>query len=181
MLTISDTTSPPAVTVAAPNPIYNRIVFILSLLGVIIAALMWHWHGTPNDIPCGLHTNNDCADVARSPYAEFPMGSGLPVAMWGTFGYLGLTALSFLRTLPGTLKRDRALLTLVVCGAVVATLFSLRLTYFEINPDYIGKICRWCMTSQAVILAIAIASITELVRYPRSADNTSADSHEAAL
>ena len=62
--------------------ILNRFAFILSVFGAVVAAYMWSMHSHPQDIPCGLHSN-ECLQVALSPYSRFPEGDGYPVAMWG--------------------------------------------------------------------------------------------------
>jgi uncharacterized membrane protein len=144
--------------------VLNRVAFILSVLGIVIAGYMWSMHSHPQDIPCSLHmtAQNDCRDVALSPYSRFPIGSGPPVAMWGTFGYIALTVLAFLRTTTESVKRDRQLLTLCLGLATVALGFSLWLTYIELNV--IHKICKWCMTSQGNIAGIFLLHLTDWLR-----------------
>lgn len=157
---MSTTAAPAADAPPTARPVYNRIVFVLSLLGAIVAGALWYWHAHPVDIPCGA--SGGCETVAQSPYAEFPTGSGIPVALYGALGYIALAALSFLRTLPGSAGRDRLLLGLIILGSTLGTLFSLRLTYLELYV--IHAICRWCMTSQALILGIALVSGAEWLR-----------------
>jgi uncharacterized membrane protein len=139
------------------NPLWNRLIFVFSLVGVIIAAYMWYMHAYPKDIPCG--GSGGCESVALSRYSRFPFGNGLPVAVYGTAGYLALTVLSFLRTLPGTASRDNRLLALIVLGASVGMAASLWLTYIEIF--WIKAICRWCMGSQFVMLLVFVTALTE--------------------
>lgn len=143
----------------ATVPIANRLIFVLSVLGALVAGYLWYLHATHTDIPCGL--SNGCEVVAASRYARFPEGTSGPwfVAAWGTLGYIGFATLSFLRTLESSVQRDRLLLGLLTLGAVAGTFFSLRLTYLEIYV--IHAICKWCITSQIIITAIAAISLSE--------------------
>lgn len=147
------------------NPLFNRAIFVFSFIGLLIAGYLYQMHAHPADIPCG--GSGGCETVANSPYSRFPAGDGPPVALYGTIGYLAIVILSFLRTLVGSADKprpDSVLLNLILLGAVFGTVVSLYLTYMEINPNYIGAICRWCMTSQVLILLILGLSVTEKVR-----------------
>jgi uncharacterized membrane protein len=141
--------------------ILNRLVFILSVAGLVVAAFLWSMHSHPQDIPCSLHVTpeNDCASVARSIYSRFPFGSGPPVAAWGTFGYLALATFAFLRTTTEDLKRQRFYLGLSVLCVTVGLAAALGLTYAELF--IIHKICKWCMASQGIIAAIFLLNLTE--------------------
>ena len=66
---------------AAANPLFNRTIFLLSMMGIVVAGLLWNWHAHPVDIPCG--GTQGCVEVAQSKYAAFPIGSDYPVAMYG--------------------------------------------------------------------------------------------------
>ena len=147
---------------------FNRLLFVLSLIGLLIAAYLWKMHATPSMIPCVK--GGGCATVAASPWSQFPKGTGPPVAAWGTAGYLALAGLSFLRTMP-SLRRFTALFrALVIAGALFGTLASLGLTYLELYV--IKAICAWCMGSQvliAVVLGIAIVDAV-LARKQGTAD-----------
>jgi uncharacterized membrane protein len=144
--------------------VLNRVAFILSIFGLVVAAYMWNMHSHPLDIPCGIHTTAEspCASVALSKYSRFPVGDGPPVAMWGTFGYIALAGLAFLRTMIEDTKRSRQILLLGVLLSFVAVVFSLWLTYIELNV--LHKICKWCMTSQGIIAGIFILHLTDWLR-----------------
>lgn len=143
----------------ATIPIANRLIFVLSVIGTFVAGYLWYLHAAHVDIPCGV--SNGCEVVAASKYARFPEGTSGPfyVAAWGTLGYIGFATLAFLRTLQTSVERDRVLLGLLVLGAVAGSLFSLRLTYLEIYV--IHAICKWCITSQVIIIAIAAIGLSE--------------------
>lgn len=137
------------------NLLYNRLVFVLSVIGAMVAGFLWYLHAAHVDIPCGL--SNDCATVAASRYARFPEGDGFFVAGWGTIAYIGFAALAYARTLTDSPARDRLLLGLLVLGTVAGTLFSLRLTYLELAV--LHAVCKWCVASQVIIAAVAALSI----------------------
>lgn len=130
------------------RPLLNRIVFVLSLAGMFLAIYLWKMHGTPDDIPCG--GSHDCSTIAKSPYSEFPVGSGFPVAAWGTFGYVALAMLSLART-AATPARDKFLLLASIGVSLVGTLFSLRLTAYEYS---IHTWCKYCVASQILIASL---------------------------
>lgn len=152
------------------NPIFNRGVFVFSLLGAIIAGYLWYMHGHAADIPCG--PSHGCETVALSPYSRFPFHTGPPVAAWGTFGYLGLAVLAFLRTASDSPKRDSVLLNLIVFGATLGTAASLYFTSLEFGP--IHAFCRWCIGSQIIMLIIFFLSWADrLMARPRLKGDTS--------
>ena len=144
--------------------VLNRFAFILSIFGLVVAAYMWNMHSHPQDIACGIHMTevSPCTQVALSKYSRFPVGYGPPVAMWGTFGYLGLAGLAFLRTLFEDAKRSRQLLTLGLVLATGALGFALWLTYIELYVLHL--ICKWCMTSQGIIAGIFLLHLTDWLR-----------------
>ncbi len=90
--------------------------------------------------------------------------------MYGFFGYLGIIALAFLRTLPPTRHRDQALLGLIFLAGAFGTLVALQLTYVE--AFVLHAWCKWCVASQLLILSIAVISGTEWLRQ-RSASSIS--------
>ena len=151
------TTSISSDTTAA-NPLFNRTIFLLSMLGIVVAGLLWNWHAHPVDIPCG--GTHSCLEVAQSKYASFPVGSDYPVAMYGFFGYLGIIVLAFLRTLPNIPKTDKRLLLLILLASSLGTLIALQLTFVE--AFVLHAWCKWCVASQLIILSIALISGSEM-------------------
>ncbi len=150
----------------------NRVVFVVSVVGLVIAGYLWSAHARGADIPCG--GSGGCDKVASSPYAQFPVGSGVPVAAYGAIGYLLLAVLAFARTLGGSFARDRKLLGLIVLGAAGGMLFSLYLTYIELF--LIKAICRWCIASQVMMVILFIAALRDWLRGRRHAPTRSAES-----
>jgi uncharacterized membrane protein len=142
------TTTPPSVN--SVNPKVNRAIFLCSLIGMIVAALLWKWHLNPVDIPCGA--SHGCQDVAISPYSRLPVGTGPPIAMWGTIGYLGLAALAFIRTLDIAKSYTRLISLGLLIGGIIGLAMSLRLTYLEFFV--INAICKWCIGSQILMIIV---------------------------
>ncbi len=147
------------------NPFLNRIVFIFSLLGLVIAGYLWFMHSHPQDIPCG--GSHGCEDVANSPYSRFPIGWGLPVAAYGTLGYIIMATISVLRTLPSMTGKDHQLLLINLLTAMGGTAFSFYLTYAE--AFLINHWCKWCIGSQVIILIILALSTYEWAQRNRKA------------
>jgi uncharacterized membrane protein len=146
------------------NPLYNRVMFVLSFLGVLVAGFLWYKHATHGDIPCGV--SGGCEVVANSPYARFPVGTGPYVAMWGTLGYLLLVAATFARTLQTAPKRDALLRGVALAAAAFGTAASLQLTWLEVFK--IHAICRWCVASQVIILGVLLTGVAEAVNLAAS-------------
>ena len=139
------------------NPTANRLLFVLSILGLFIAGFLWYAHSQNIDIPCG--PSHDCDIVAASPYARFPEGTGPYVATYGFFAYLGFAVLAFLRTMNESPSVDRLYLRVIVVGTILGTLCSFRLTYAELF--IIHAICKWCVASQIIIFLMAVISLVE--------------------
>jgi uncharacterized membrane protein len=145
----------------------NRAIFILSLIGMIVAALLWKWHLNPADIPCG--PSHGCQDVARSIYSRLPVGSGPPIAMWGTIGYLAIAALAFIRTLDIAKSYTRLISLGLLIGGFVGLAMSLRLTYYEFFV--INAICKWCIGSQILMLGLFSCIIIDFLAFSKFKNN----------
>ena len=146
------------------NPLFNRLVFVLSLVGLLVAAYLWKMHATPQYIPCGV--SRGCADVANSPWSQFPPGVGPPIAAYGFCGYLALAVLAFLRTLPSLAGRDPLLRGLSVAGAAFGLAASLWLTYLELFV--IKAICKWCVGSQVIIAVVFVLTLADTLSRRRA-------------
>ena len=142
------------------NPFINRLIFVFSFIGIFLAGYLWYMHAYPEDIPCG--PGGGCAEVAMSPYSQFPPGIGPPVAAFGTIGYLIICGLALFRTQNEDRKRDRMLLLGIIGVAVLGTLFSLYLTAME--AFVIKHWCKWCLGSQALIVLLTIFGVVEWLR-----------------
>jgi uncharacterized membrane protein len=88
----------------------------------------------------------------------------MEVALIGVLGYAGLLALSLAALQPGLMGlRWPAAILAVLAGTGV--LFTVYLTYLELFV--IHAICRWCVASGVIILAIFIVALLDLRRLTR--------------
>src|SRR5512138_3516775 len=99
----------------------NRIIFILSIAGVIMAIYVLQSFIRNTGIVC--LTGGGCELVRKSPIA-WPFG--IPVPAIGLVGYTGLTILAFLRTLSSNHQLttyNSSLLTAMLCIALFGVCF----------------------------------------------------------
>lgn len=119
----------------------NRLIFILSLLGLGISSFLFYEYNMAGSIFCP--TGGGCDIVRASPYSLF-LGISIPIL--GIVFYLAMAVLSVLRSY-----------TLQLLGSVVGVGFGIYLTFLEIFV--IGAICFWCVLSFTISLAILLSVI----------------------
>lgn len=123
---------------------FVKYVFaLLAVLGIVLASFALREHYREGDSPCRINDRWDCGEVNHSPYASL---AGIPVAVIGIAGYLGLGILALLR-------QWRVLLA----AAVVGLGFSLYLTHIE--KDVIRAWCIYCVGSLGVISLMTLLAI----------------------
>jgi uncharacterized membrane protein/thiol-disulfide isomerase/thioredoxin len=133
----------------------------LAAVGLGVAAYMAFVEVTGTAAVCG--PVGDCNTVQQSEYAR--LAGVLPVGVLGVVGY-GALILAWLAGVMGPVRwRDAAAVALWGM-AVVATVFSLYLTFLE--PFVIGATCAWCLTS-ALLAALILLSTTGAVVQPARA------------
>ena len=122
-----------------------RYVFgLLAVLGMVLSSLALREHYRTEDSPCHINDVWDCGEVNHSPYASL---FGIPVAVIGMAGYLGL----------GVLAMKKA--WRVVLGATVSGLaFSLYLAHIE--KDVLRAWCIYCVGSLGVITLMTLLAIS---------------------
>jgi len=129
-----------------------RTALALVLAGLGVAGYLTWTHYAGEAPICSL--SHGCEAVQSSRYAS--IGS-VPVAVLGLAGYFALLV---------TLVFDREVLRLAAAGvALVGALFSAWLTYVEIAR--IHAICQWCVTSAALMLALAAITVWRAARSSR--------------
>jgi uncharacterized membrane protein len=124
----------------------------LVLLGIGVAGYLTYVHYAAIDPVCAGGSGG-CHRVQASDYAELV---GLPVAVIGLAGYLGL-AVTLL--IPGEAGRASGM-ALALIGAG----FSLYLTYLELFV--IDAICQWCVASAVIMIALAGLTTARMLRGP---------------
>lgn len=126
----------------------------LSLAGLFVALYLYLYKiGKIGILACGT---GGCETVQLSPQARF---LGVEVSLIGVIGYSGLLILALLALQPhhsGPGSWPAKLLGYLAGGGV---LFTAYLTYLELFV--IGAICRWCVSSAAIILLIFILALRD--------------------
>jgi uncharacterized membrane protein len=121
-----------------------RYVFAaLAILGIVVSSLALREHYRTEDSPCHINDVWDCGEVNHSPYASL---FGVPVAVIGFAGYVGLGIL-------GLMRAWRVLLAATVAGLA----FSLYITHIE--KDILRVWCIYCVGSLGVITLITLLAI----------------------
>lgn len=131
---------------------YNRIIFVLSILGVVMAiyVLQSFLRGTP--IVC---VNNGC-ELVRKNAVSYPFG--IPVPAFGLVGYTFLAVFSFLRTTSENKKLLYAILGIAIFGVSFVSWFT------TMELFVIRAVCTWCAVSavnMAFIFILAIISFKQ--------------------
>lgn len=129
---------------------FNRIIFILSILGLIIAVYVFQSFLRKTSIVC---INTGCETVRNSPFSYI---FGIPVPGVGLAGYSFLAILSFLRTMSPDKRFLYGMLGISTFGVVFVSWF----TYTEIF--IIEAICTWCAVSAANMLVIFLLTFTSV-------------------
>jgi uncharacterized membrane protein len=142
--------------------IYRMSAALLSLAGLFISAYLYLYKlGKIGDLACGT---GGCETVQWSPWSQI---AGIEVSLVGVLGYAGLLALS-LAALQPTLASRRWPTTLLLTLAGIGVLFTGYLTYLELFV--IHAVCRWCVASGAIIVAILAVALLDQRRLSRKQD-----------
>jgi uncharacterized membrane protein len=140
--------------------IYRMSAALLSLAGVFVAAYLYLYKiGKIGSLACGT---GGCETVQWSPWSQI---AGVEVALVGAVGYAGLLALTLAALQPALIGRHWPA-TLLAVLAGIGVLFTVYLTYLELFV--IHAICRWCVVSGVIIVAIFIAALLDLRRLRQS-------------
>ncbi|OGG09048.1 hypothetical protein A2154_03355 [Candidatus Gottesmanbacteria bacterium RBG_16_43_7] len=118
----------------------NRIIFILSLAGMLMAIYVLQSFLRQSSIIC--LTGGGCEVVRNNP-VSYPFG--IPVPAFGLLGYLGLTILSFLRSLNQKANNYQLISNLMLGIAIFGVCF---VTWFTLMEIFVIKgVCSWCAIS----------------------------------
>ena len=140
--------------------IYRMSAVLLSLTGCFISAYLYLYKiGKIGSLACGT---GGCETVQLSPWSRF---AGIEVSLIGLLGYLALLVVGLLSLRPG-LGQQRWPATLMTALAGVGVGFTIYLTYLELFV--IHAICRWCVASGGIIIAIFIAALLDQRRLIRT-------------
>ncbi|MBD3330776.1 hypothetical protein GF354_04575 [Candidatus Peregrinibacteria bacterium] len=125
----------------------NTFIFIISILGVLLSAYLWWFQISGLLIPCTL---DGCNNVLKSEYSKI---FGVPMAVYGTFYFMGLAFLAFERFFIKHKLIELILLIAVFWGMI----FVIYLRYLEFAV--IGSICEWCWVIGGFVLLLFIAAL----------------------
>ena len=131
------------------NTLYNRIIFVLSIIGIIIAVYVFQSFIRQAPIVC---VNSGCELVRKNPASYL---FGIPVPAFGLVGYTLLAILSFFQTLH--LQPTTHITTIMLCIAACGVLFVSWFTYTELFV--IKAICTWCAISGVNMLTIFVFTL----------------------
>lgn len=129
---------------------YNRAIFILSIIGVLLAAYVFQSFVRKSPIVC---INSGCEIVRQSPYSYI---LGIPVPGVGLVGYSLLALFAFLRTVPSAKKNSEVFLKGILAISIFGVFFVSWFTYMEFFV--IRGVCTWCAVSAVNMLIIFLLS-----------------------
>jgi uncharacterized membrane protein len=129
----------------------TRAIAIVSTLGLLVSGYLTYVHYADVEALCSAIS--DCTRVQNSDFSDL---AGIPVAVLGLLGYIGV--LVSLR-IPGENARlATALLAFVGFG------YSAYLTYVELFR--IDAICQWCVASALLMAALAVLAARRVLTAP---------------
>jgi uncharacterized membrane protein len=126
-----------------------RLIAMLAAGGALVSSVsLYHHYGTSQTSYCSFGESFNCDIVNRSTYSVI---SGVPVALIGIIGYLGLLTLA-------TFYRSRAETPAMLAIASLTGLgFALYLTYVE--GFVLAAWCVLCLSSLALVSCISVLSL----------------------
>lgn len=130
----------------------NRVIFVLSILGVAVAVYVLQSFVRQSPIAC---ISTGCELVRKSPYS-YPFG--IPVPAFGLVGYSLLAILEFLRTTGEKPWMLKIMLGIAIFGVAFVSWF----TYTELF--IIRGVCTWCAISAVNMFIILILVLYETFR-----------------
>ena len=146
MTAISGTTAP---SVASGGRRLRIAILVLALIGIGIAGYLTYVHYAGLKVLC--LSSGGCETVQSSRFAKL---GGVPVALLGLIGYIGILASLAIKTELGR-----------VAGFGIALIgfgFSMYLTYRELFT--IKAICQWCVSSAVLMTVLAVLTAIRAVR-----------------
>ncbi|HEY8792368.1 MAG TPA: vitamin K epoxide reductase family protein [Gaiellaceae bacterium] len=118
----------------------------LALFGIALATYLLYVRETGSTLTC---ISGGCEAVQSSPYAVV---LGVPVALLGLVGYLGILAAGIARGQLASL--GQAVLALAAFG------YGTYLLYIQIHV--LDALCVWCLANDSLVTALAFVSIARL-------------------
>jgi len=138
--------------VPRPDTVDRRLriaIGVLCLIGIGVAGYLTYTHYQGVKVLC--LSGGSCETVQQSVYSKL---DGVPVALLGLLGYIGILFSLFIRNELGRAAGFGL--------ALVGFLFSAYLTYREIFT--IKAICQWCVSSAIIMTVLVILTAIRAVR-----------------
>ena len=147
----------------ATRKLILKIMFLLSVVGFIIAAYQTYEHYFLTTSVCDFTAEFSCSVVTESRYGEFPIGSGIAVAAYGAFWWFVLIVLLYI-SMRQIMQEFNIFLWILIGVPFVVYLIVVEL---YLLPMEIGQIviCPFC-TVQHIFIAILLASSFALLKKP---------------
>jgi uncharacterized membrane protein len=124
-------------------------IAVISLIGIGVAGYLTYTHYEGLNVVC--LSSGGCETVQKSVYSKL---AGVPVAVLGLAGYIGILFTLFIRNEFGRIAAFGI--------ALIGFLFSLYLTYREIFT--IKAICQWCVSSAVLMTLLTILTAIRALR-----------------
>jgi uncharacterized membrane protein len=125
---------------------------VVAIVGLGIATYLTIVHYAGGEPVCAIA--HGCATVQKSHYASL---AGVPVALLGVVGYLGILA--------ALVRDDEGARTAAVFLSIVGLGFSAWLTYVEVGE--LNAICIWCVGSAICMTLLAVLTVTRVLTTPQ--------------
>lgn len=146
-----------------PDKWQVRLIQLLTVPGLLVAFYLLLYHNGVLVASCKVGGWEDCGLVSgpNAPYASL---GPIPVALIGLVGYATLFLLTWLPAWLPPLRRYLPELLVGVTG--LALLFTLGLTALELFV--IHAVCRYCLVSAAIIVAMFALAVSYLIATNRA-------------
>jgi uncharacterized membrane protein len=139
---------------------------VLCVIGIGVAGYLTYTHYEGLRVLC--LSSGGCETVQQSAYSKL---DGIPVAVLGLAGYIGILFSLFIRNDLGRAAGFGL--------ALVGFLFSAYLTYREIFT--IKAICQWCVASAVLMTLLAVLTTLRLLGGERRAEAPPSGTFEAEI
>jgi uncharacterized membrane protein len=146
MSAVSSTAAP---SEASSERRLRTAILILALIGIGVAGYLTYVHYAGLKVLC--LSSGGCETVQASRFAKL---GGVPVALLGLIGYIGILGSLAIRSELGRLAGFGI--------ALIGFLFSLYLTYRELFT--IKAICQWCVSSAVLMTLLAVLTAVRALR-----------------
>jgi uncharacterized membrane protein len=125
------------------------VIGVLCLIGIGVSGYLTYTHYAGLKVLC--LSSGGCETVQTSVYSKL---DGIPVAVLGLAGYIGILFSLFIRNELGRAAGFGL--------ALVGFLFSMYLTYRELFT--IKAICQWCVSSAVIMTLLTIITAIRVLR-----------------